>query len=220
MKIFLSTLLSLAIACGASAAEKPAENEQSPKPVEAKTKMETATIAGGCFWCIEAALERLLGVESVESGYTNGKLKNPTYEQVCSGLTGHTEAVKITYDPKVISYEQLLKIFFHLIDPTQLNAQGPDRGTQYRSGIYYSTDEQKAAAEKVKEEVAKEGKYTKPIVTEIQKAGEWYPAEEYHQDYFTKHYEAKTGNWGYLCHVSAPKVEKLEKMGVALKPKK
>ncbi len=202
--------------------EKASESPNAPESKKTepdKKKMEVATIAGGCFWCIEGALERLEGVASVESGYTNGKVKNPKYDQVCSGLTGHTEAVKITFDPAVITFEKLLQVFFELIDPTQLNAQGPDKGTQYRSGVYFHNDEQKAIALKVKAEVDKSGKWPKPVVSEIVAAETWYPAEEYHQDYFTKHYEAGTGNWGYLCHVTAPKIAKLQKLGVALKSK-
>lgn len=179
--------------------------------------METATLAGGCFWCIEATLERLKGVEKAVSGYTGGKTKNPDYEAICTGLTGHAEAVQITFDPQVITFEALLKVFFQLHDPTTLNAQWPDTGTQYRSAIFYSDDTQKATAEKVLKEEDASGHFKKPIVTEITKLGEWYPAEAYHQDYFNTHMDKGTGNYGYVCKVVAPKVEKLKKLGVALK---
>jgi peptide-methionine (S)-S-oxide reductase len=226
----LTTALAVLVfaSCGA-AEDKPAkEADAKPQKESAEAantkpttkKMETATIAGGCFWCIEAALERVKGIEKAEAGYTNGKTKNPTYEEICTGLTGHTEGLKVTYDPEVISYEKLLRLFFELIDPTQVNAQGPDRGTQYRTGIYYETEAQKAIADKVKAELDQSGKYSKKIATEIEKAGVWYPAEEYHQDYFDKHYEKGTGNHGYLCNVAAPKVDKLKKLGVELKEKK
>jgi peptide-methionine (S)-S-oxide reductase len=229
---YLSPFLSILCLCACQAEDskkaapdaKPAteaKNKESAKTdTTEKKEMKTATIAGGCFWCIEAALERVKGIESVESGYTNGKTKNPTYEEVCSGLTGHTEGVKVTYDPSVITYEQLLRLFFELIDPTQVNAQGPDRGTQYRTGIYYTEESEKAIAQKLIKELTESGKYSKPIATEVEQAATWYPAEAYHQDYFTKHYEAGTGNHGYLCAVAAPKVEKLKKLGVALKEKK
>jgi peptide-methionine (S)-S-oxide reductase len=218
--LLLGSLSSVLSAEAKPAAPPEGKSAAPTQPTEPKKKMETATFAGGCFWCIEAALERLEGVDTVESGYTNGKTKDPTYEQVCSGLTGHTEAVKIAFDPAVISYEKLLKVFLDLIDPTQVNAQGPDHGTQYRTGIYFHDDSQKATAEKLKQELAASGKYSKPIATEIQAAATWYAAEDYHQDYHEKHFEAGTGNYGYLCHVSAPKLEKLKKMGVALKAKK
>jgi peptide-methionine (S)-S-oxide reductase len=221
MKFSLISCLAL-LAIGTSLAAddaKPAAAKTEPTKPTAPKSMETVTLAGGCFWCIEAALERIQGISDVQSGYTNGKTKNPSYEEVCTGLTGHTEAVKITFDPAVITFEKVVEVFFALIDPTQVNAQGPDRGTQYRSGIYFANDAQKAAAEKLKTALATSGKYTKPIATEVVEAGTWYPAEEYHQNYFEKHYEAGTGNWGYLCNVSAPKVEKLKTLGVALKPR-
>lgn len=209
----------MAAAGYAAAAESSAPPTDSNKPTVTKEKkMETATIAGGCFWCLEATFERVKGVENVVSGYTAGKTKNPTYEQVCSGLTGHTEAVQITFNPAEVTFESLLRLFFELHDPTTLNAQFPDTGTQYRSGIYCHDDKQKETAEKLKKELDSSGKFKKPIVTEIQKLDVFYPAEDSHQDYFESHYEKGTGNWGYLCRIVAPKVEKLKKLGVELKP--
>lgn len=176
--------------------------------------METITLGAGCFWCTEVILQRVKGVESVASGYSNGHVKNPTYEQVCGGNTGHCEVVQVTFDSAVLPLEKLLHIFFELHDPTTLNRQGPDSGTQYRSGIYYHTDEQKVIAEKVKAEVGKSGKFKNPIVTEIVKIDNYSKAEGYHQDYFDENYTKGTGNWGYCNALIIPK---LKKMGL-LKP--
>ena len=209
----LSVLLLGLLTTSAPAADEPA------KPQPEKPKMEIATIAGGCFWCLEATIERVKGVEKVVSGYTGGKTKNPTYEEVCSGLTGHAEGVQITYDPKIISYEKILHLFFELHDPTTLNAQWPDTGTQYRSAIFYHDDAQKAAAEKAKQAVDASGKHKNPVVTQIAKLDVWYPAEDEHQNYFNDHMPKGTGNYRYLCNVVAPKVEKLKKLGFELKDK-
>lgn len=165
---------------------------------------ETATLAGGCFWCLEAAYLQLKGVESVVSGYMGGQVDRPTYEQVCSGRTGHAEVVRITFDPEVIGYEDLLEVFFAIHDPTTLNRQGNDVGTQYRSAIYWHGPEQKAAAEAMVARLAAEGAYTSPIVTEIAEAATFWPAEDYHQDYFALH-----PNQGYCQFVVAPKVVKV-----------
>ena len=202
-------LLAALLTNPASAAETP----KSKKPA-----METVTIAGGCFWCLDATFLRVKGVEKVVSGYTGGTTKNPTYEQICTGLTGHAEAVQITFDTKVIPMDSLLNLFFQLHDPTTLNAQGPDHGTQYRSAIFYTSDTQKAAAEKAKKAVDASGNYSKPAVTEITALGIWYPAEDFHQGYFDEHMPKGSGNYGYLCRVVLPKVEKLKKLGVELKP--
>lgn len=204
-------LLAALLTNPASAAETP----KSEKPA-----METITIAGGCFWCLDATFLRVKGVEKVLSGYTGGKTKNPTYEQICTGETGHAEAVQVTFDPKVITMDSLLNLFFQLHDPTTLNAQGPDQGTQYRSAIFYTSDAQKAAAEKAKKAVDASGLYSKPAVTEITALGIWYPAEDYHQGYFDEHMPKGSGNYGYLCRIVLPKVEKLKKLGVELKPVK
>lgn len=148
--------------------------------------MEKATFAAGCFWGIEAALRQLKGVVSTNVGYTGGHFKEPTYEDVCSGKTGHAEAVEVVYDSSQISYQELLKVFWENHDPTTLNRQGPDVGTQYRSVIFYHTPEQKAAASASKEELQKSGVFKRPVVTEIIPATEFYRAEEYHQQYLEK----------------------------------
>ena len=152
----------------------------------AETKLATATFAGGCFWCMESPFEKLAGVKEVISGYTGGKKENPTYEEVSAGTTGHAEAIQITYDPAKITYAKLLDVFWRQIDPTDASGQFADRGTQYRSAIFYHDDEQKKLAEKSREELQKSGRFQKPIVTEIVPASRFYPAEEYHQDYYKK----------------------------------
>jgi peptide-methionine (S)-S-oxide reductase len=149
--------------------------------------MERATLAAGCFWHTEAALCGLKGVTSTTVGYTGGKIRNPTYEQVCTGRTGHAEALQVEYDPAQITYELLLDEFWSIHDPTTLNRQGPDVGQQYRSAIFYHTPEQRDKATASRARLEKSGKYRKPIVTEIVPAGEFYQAEEYHQRYFEKH---------------------------------
>lgn len=146
--------------------------------------METATFGGGCFWCVEAVFEQLKGVDSVVSGYTGGHVPNPTYEQVCSKKTGHAEVVRVTFDPAVISYRELLEVFFATHDPTTPNRQGNDEGPQYRSAVYYHSDEQRQTAEAVIEALNAEMVYANPIVTEVTPAGVFYPAEGYHQGYF------------------------------------
>ena len=146
--------------------------------------MEIATLAAGCFWGVEAAFEKIKGIEKTTVGYTGGKTKNPTYEQVCTNKTGHAEAIQIMYNPEEIKYDQILEIFWTIHDPTQLNRQGPDIGTQYRSAIFYHSEEQKKIAEQSKEN--KQKQYNNKIVTEIIPAQEFYPAEEYHQKYLEK----------------------------------
>ncbi len=149
-------------------------------------ELETITLGAGCFWCIEAVLERFEGVDSVVSGYMGGTVKKPTYEQVCTGLTGHAEVVQIHFDPKKLPLDKLLDVFFLMHDPTTLNRQGPDAGTQYRSAIFYQNEAQRAIAEKTKKKWTESGKFRDPIVTEITPASEFYPAEDYHQEYFAK----------------------------------
>jgi peptide-methionine (S)-S-oxide reductase len=165
---------------------------------------ETATLAGGCFWCLEAVFTELRGVERVVSGYTGGQLPNPTYEQVCSGRTGHTEAVQITFDPDVISYPELLEVFFTIHDPTTLNRQGADVGTQYRSAIFYDSPEQQRAAQAVMDEMNASGIWRAPLVTQLVPLERFYPAETYHQDYF-----ARNPYQPYCQIVIAPKVTKV-----------
>lgn len=214
MKLLVLLLTALFIP-GLSFAEAPKTQDAAPAPQPtAEKKMETITLGAGCFWCIEAVLQRVKGVETVVSGYTNGHVKNPTYKQICQGDTGHAEVVQVTFDPAVLPLEKLLGVFFELHDPTTLNRQGNDVGTQYRSGIYYQTDAQKAAAEKVKAEMDKSGKFKKPIVTEIVKLDNYSKAEGYHQNYFNENYTQRTGNWGYCNALIVPK---LKKMGL-LKP--
>ncbi|PHI18829.1 peptide-methionine (S)-S-oxide reductase [Lewinellaceae bacterium SD302] len=169
---------------------------------------EKAYFAGGCFWCTEASFDRINGVEDVYSGYTGGPEKAPTYRQVASGQTGHAEAIVVYYDPAVITYEKLLDVFFVAHDPTTLNRQGPDRGPQYRSGIYFLSPEQEKAALAKVATLEKAGKFDDPIVTEIEAASDFYVAEGYHQDY----YEDPTNpNQSYVQNVSKPKVEKVMK---------
>ena len=155
-------------------------------PLVAEEKWETAIFAGGCFWCMESPFEKVNGVKEVISGYTGGTKENPTYEEVSSGTTGHLESIQVIYDPKKISYSQLLSIFWKQIDPTDPNGQFVDRGKQYRSAIFYKSKEEKALAEKSKQELEKTKRFSAPIVTEIIEATKFYPAEEYHQDYYKK----------------------------------
>ena len=170
-------------------------------------RIETATLAGGCFWCLEAVYDDLKGVESVESGYMGGQKANPTYEQVCNGTTGHAEVVQIKYDADVVSFGELLDVFFTIHDPTTLNRQGNDVGTQYRSAIFYHSPEQKAAAEAKIAEVDEGGAWGKKAVTEVVPASTFYVAENYHQEYY-----ARTGNANPYCSfVVAPKVAKFRK---------
>ncbi len=163
-----------------------------------------ATLAGGCFWCTEAIFKRLKGVEDVVSGYAGGGRENPTYEQVTTGATGHAEAIQMEFDPSIISYEKLIEIFFNLHDPTTLNRQGADEGTQYRSAIFYHDNAQKETALKVRDEIADSGLYHDPIVTEIVPFENFYTAEEYHQNFYDNN---KTQ--GYCDYVISPKIKKL-----------
>jgi peptide-methionine (S)-S-oxide reductase len=167
---------------------------------------EQATLAGGCFWCLEAVYDQLRGVESVQSGYAGGRRPNPTYEQVCTGTTGHAEVVQIKYDPQQITYRDLLDVFFTIHDPTTLNRQGGDVGTQYRSAIFYHDEEQKRVAEEKIRELEAEQTWHDPIVTEIEPLAVFYPAEEYHRDYFERNPAQ-----GYCSVVIAPKVAKARK---------
>lgn len=169
--------------------------------------LETATLAGGCFWCLEAVYDQVIGVQDVVSGYTGGHVPNPTYRQVCDGDTGHAEAVQIRFDPSQISYRELLEIFFSIHDPTTLNRQGADVGTQYRSAIFYHSDEQRQIAEQLVRELREQQVFRAPIVTEIVPATTFYPAEDYHQEYF-----ARNPYQPYCQFVVAPKVAKFHKL--------
>lgn len=176
-------------------------------------RTEIATLAGGCFWCLQPVFEDLQGVVKAEVGYTGGHAPNPSYELVCTDRTGHSEAVRVEFDPEVLSYEDLLRIFFTVHDPTTLNRQGHDVGTQYRSAIFFHSPDQKAAAERVIAEMEAARLWGNPFVTELAPAGPWYRAEEYHQDYFRKNPDA-----GYCRAVVAPKVAKFRKQfGARLK---
>lgn len=169
------------------------------------SKLQLATIGGGCFWCTEAFFVRLKGVSKVVSGYTGGKYKNPTYKEICYGRTGHAEVIQVTFDPEIISYEQLLHVFFDTHDPTTLNRQGNDTGTQYRSAIFYHSDEQRKVAEKVKAEVDQSAVWDNPVVTEITALDVFYEAEEYHQNYFELNPQQP-----YCAFLINPKIQKFE----------
>ncbi len=169
-------------------------------------RKEIATLAGGCFWCLEAVFDQLSGVEDVVSGYSGGQISNPTYLEVSSGRTGHAEVVQITYDPKQISFRELLQVFFTIHDPTTLNCQGADVGTQYRSAIFYHTPDQRTVAEQVIKELEEEQIWKNPIVTELVPFSAFYPAEDYHQEYY-----ARNPNQAYCQVVIAPKVAKFRK---------
>ena len=166
----------------------------------------TITLAGGCFWCTEAVFDRVRGVTDVQSGYSNGHAQNPTYEQVCTGHTGHAEVVRLQFDETVISLREILEIFFATHDPSQLNRQGNDVGTQYRSGIYYETEAQGELARQMLKEMAAEGLYDGPITTEVAPRSNWSAAEPYHDDYY-----ARNPNQGYCAAVVGPKVAKFRK---------
>jgi len=195
-----------------SGCEKRVTNVHSEKKTEIgdtnnMDSLQIATFGSGCFWCTEAIFERLNGVVKVESGYSGGKVENPTYEEVCTGTTGHAEVTQITYDPSIISFDELLEVFWKTHDPTTLNRQGNDVGTQYRSVIFYHNEKQKELAENYKAELDKSGVWDNPIVTEISPFTNFYSAEKYHQDYYNNN-----PNQGYCTFVITPKVEKFEKV--------
>jgi len=179
---------------------------QNNKPKNMNEELQLATLGSGCFWCTEAFFLRLKGVESVVSGYSGGKVKNPTYREVCTGLTGHAEVIQVKFDPKVITYEEILEVFWNTHDPTTLNKQGNDEGPQYRSVVFYHNDEQKKVAQQYKDQLAKSGVFKSPIVTEITPFKVFYAAEDYHQNYY-----ALNPNQGYCQYVIRPKVDKFNK---------
>ena len=210
----ISKILSfLFICCILTACAQKTESKQNSETMDISTKkltnegMDTATFANGCFWCTEAVFQDLNGVEKVTSGYTGGTVKNPAYREVCTGATGHAECLQIVYDPKIISFEELLEVFWKTHDPTTLNKQGNDEGTQYRSGVFYHSEKQKELAEKDKKELNASGAYNKTVVTEITPFQVFYPAEDYHQQYFNLH-----GSEPYCNYVIQPKVEKFRKV--------
>ncbi len=170
------------------------------------SQLETATLAAGCFWCVEAVFDDLRGVQDVVSGYSGGHIENPTYQQVCSETTGHAEVIQIKFDPEVLSYADLLRVFFTVHDPTTLNRQGGDVGTSYRSAIFYHDPIQKETAAKIISEITAEGLYSDPIVTEVTAFDKFWPAEDYHQEYF-----ANNPDQPYCAAVVAPKVAKFRK---------
>jgi peptide-methionine (S)-S-oxide reductase len=205
--LFLFSIVLFLVGCN-----RKETNAQSEKTNEKEIQMnesglEKATFGSGCFWCTEAIFENLNGVTSVVSGYAGGHVDNPTYEEVCTGTTGHAEVTQITYDPKIITYDELLEVFWKTHDPTTLNRQGNDVGTQYRSVIFYHNSEQKELAEKYKIELDKSGAWDNPIVTEISSLTNYFPAENYHQDYYNNN-----PNQGYCAFVIAPKLEKFKKV--------
>jgi peptide-methionine (S)-S-oxide reductase len=203
--IFFSLIMLLA---GASCGQrKNSENTTPMKNQEIEKGMALATFGNGCFWCTEAIFQQLNGVTKVVSGYAGGKVKNPSYKEVCTGLTGHAEVIQITYDPTKISYPELLEVFWQTHDPTTLNRQGADVGTQYRSVVFYHTEEQKQLAESYKKKLDESGAFDNPIVTEISPLIEYYPAEDYHQNYYKLN-----GSAPYCSYVIQPKLEKFKKV--------
>ncbi len=201
--IALSAFMST-VSCNESSSQHISMNETK---IPAGVKTDTATFGTGCFWCTEAIFQELKGVLKVTSGYSGGTVANPSYEEVCTGNTGHAESLQIIYDPSVITFDELLEVFWESHDPTSLNRQGNDVGTQYRSVIFYHNDEQKQKAEHYKAELDKSKAYNKPIVTEITAFTKFYPAEDYHQNYYLNH-----GSQPYCSFVIRPKVEKFEKV--------
>jgi len=206
MKNILFILLFVFQSCEGKENKFEIKEFKEPIKMNIQDNLEIATFAGGCFWCTEAIFNEIKGVQKVVSGYTGGSVKNPSYREICTGNTGHAEAIQITFDPSLISYEDLLEIFFGTHDPTTLNRQGADVGTQYRSEIFYHNQEQKKKAENYILLIEKEKLYNNPIVTKISSAVVFYKAEEYHQDYY-----AANSEQGYCQMVIAPKLEKLRK---------
>lgn len=201
------TLIILAFLFVAGCRSNTTKNDKQMDINSKGIETDTATFAAGCFWCVEAVFQEVKGVLSVTSGYTGGKIKNPSYREVCSGLTGHAEACQIIYDPKVISFDELLEAFWSSHNPTTLNRQGADQGTQYRSAIFYHNENQKQLAEAYKNKLNVENAFDKPVVTEISPIGAFYKAEDYHQNYFNEN-----GNAPYCTFVIVPKLEKFRKV--------
>lgn len=183
------------------------ENDHPKKSIMIENGKEVITLGGGCFWCTEAVFQRLKGVDTVVSGYMGGVTKNPTYKEICTGTTGHAEVIQVIYDPAVISTVEILEVFFATHDPTTLNRQGADVGTQYRSVVFYHNDEQKKLAEEIIQDLNKAGVYKNPIVTQIAKAEVFYPAEDYHQNYYNLN-----KNQSYCAFVITPKLDKFQKV--------
>ena len=195
------------VSCGQKDKKEGIKKNNFNDSFNSNIKMDTATFGAGCFWCTEAVFQNLKGVEKVESGYSGGSTENPTYKEVCSGTTGHAEVTRIYYDPAVISFEELLEVFWKTHDPTTLNRQGNDVGTQYRSAIFYHNPQQKEIAEKYKQQLMESGTFGRPVVTEISPLKNYYKAEDYHQNYYNDN-----GSQPYCQFVIRPKVEKFEKV--------
>ena len=206
MKLTILSFLLLAMA-GNTQKKVINNHTQDMTNLESNPGLQVATFASGCFWCTEAIFQNVDGVEKVVSGYMGGKVKNPTYKDVCTGQTGHAEVIQLTYDPKKVSYDELLEIFWKTHDPTTLNRQGADVGTQYRSAIFYHNDDQKQLAEKYKKKLTEAEVFDQPIVTEITPASVFYKAEDYHQNYYNLN-----GDAPYCSMVIQPKVEKFKKV--------
>jgi peptide-methionine (S)-S-oxide reductase len=211
MKSFIFSFIGSALLLAACAQKKgnqqtSLKNINTSKKIDSSMQRDTATFANGCFWCTEAVFQQLKGVDTVTSGYSGGHVENPTYEQVCNKTTGHAEALRIVYDPKVISFDELLEVFWGTHDPTTLNQQGNDVGPQYRSVVFFHNDFQKERAAHFKAELDKSGAFSKPIVTAIEPFTNFYAAEDYHQNYFNAN-----GNQPYCHFVIRPKVEKFQK---------
>lgn len=205
--IFFFTLILSVMIVSCKETKSEITKEENKEMLQDKSNLSVATFGSGCFWCTEAIFERVNGVVSAVSGYSGGKTENPTYKEVCEGTTGHAECSQITFDPAVISYDELLEIFWKTHDPTTLNRQGNDVGTQYRSVIFYHNEEQKQKAEYYKSKLSEEKIWPNPIVTEITQFQKFYPAEDYHQEYYENNpYQ------GYCAFVITPKVEKFEKI--------
>ena len=206
--LLLACLLVLA-ACGDEVGPAVVQEDEvnEPAPTDPQPREALATFGGGCFWCTEAVFQELEGVLAVESGYSGGGTEEPTYEEVCAGLTGHAEAVQVRYDPSRVSYAQILEVFFKTHDPTTLNRQGADFGTQYRSVVFVHDPAQRETAEKIRRDLDASGAYDGPIVTEVVDFEAWFPAEDHHQDYF-----ASNPGAGYCRAVIQPKLEKFRKV--------
>lgn len=208
MKKKISILLSmLAFSCQSKEKVQDIPHLKPNKLMEIQDKLEVATFAGGCFWCTEAVFLELQGVKKVTSGYIGGKTINPTYKDICNGDTGHAEAIQITFDPNKITFAELLEVFFATHDPTSLNRQGNDTGTQYRSEIFYNSSNQKKVSEEYIALLIKENTFEKPIVTVISEASKFYEAEDYHQNYYNQN-----KSQGYCSYVITPKVDKVRKL--------
>lgn len=210
-RVFLRLITAIAamaatIGCAEANNQPPSFSSKEPARMNASTKHEVATLGGGCFWCVEAVFELVDGVVSVESGYTGGSVKDPTYKQVCEGTTGHAEVCRVTFDPAVISYADILQVFFAAHDPTTLNRQGNDVGTQYRSVIYTHSQQQDSTSRQYIRQLTESKTWPDPIVTEISPASVFYKAEDYHQNYFEQN-----GSQPYCAFVVRPKVEKFKK---------